>query len=172
MDIQEAMRLAYEQAWMSPDPSTQTGSVVVNQTGRVIGVGYNGYPNGVRHKPERLVRPLKYKVIEHAERNAIFNAGAAGESCVGGTMIAVWAACPDCARAIIQAGITRLITHSFYRKVDTIAPADGTRRNWDEEIDIAFIMLEEAGVEVQFVDFQLMSEDDAPLLFNGEFVRF
>jgi len=167
-----AMKLAYHQALQSPDPSTQTGSVVLSAKGQVVGRGFNGYPRGVVQKDERLVRPLKYKVIEHAERNAVYDAGRSGNSLVGGTMVAVWAACPDCARAIIQAGITRLVTHSFYRKVDTGQSAESNRRNWDEEIDIAFIMLEEAGVEIEFVDFQLMDESDSPLLYNGEHVRF
>lgn len=171
MRTYDAMRLAYRQALMSPDPSTQTGSVIINPMGNVIGLGFNGYPNGVHHKDERLVRPLKYKVIEHAERNAIFNAGVAGASCAGATMVALWAACPDCARAIIQSGITRVITHAYYRDTDT-ASTKADRRDWDEEIDIAFIMLEEAGVQVEFVDFLVMTEDDSPLRFDGEYIRY
>jgi dCMP deaminase len=170
MRTHDAMRLAYRQALMSPDPSTQTGAVIINPMGSVIGLGFNGYPNGVHHSEERLQRPLKYQVIEHAERNAIYNAGVSGSSCAGATMVAVWAACPDCARAIIQAGITRLVTHSFYR--DPVTAQTPGRRNWDSEIDIAFIMFEEAGVEVEFVDIPVMAEDDAPLRFNSEEVRF
>ena len=170
MQTYDAMRLAYRQALMSPDPSTQTGAVIINPMSNVIGLGFNGYPNGVHHKEERLVRPLKYKVIEHAERNAIFNAGVAGSTCAGATLVALWAACPDCARAIIQSGITRVISHSFYSSVDQ--PLNGGRRDWDEEIDIAFIMLEEAGVEVEFVDFQLIKPGETPVRFAGKYVRY
>lgn len=171
MRTHDAMRLAYRQALMSPDPSTQTGAVIINPMGNVIGLGFNGYPNGVHHRDERLVRPLKYQVIEHAERNAIFNAGVAGASCAEATMVALWAACPDCARAIIQSGITRLVTHSYYRDF-ALASTKADRRNWDAEIDIAFVMLEEAGVEVVFEDFEVMTLDDTPVRFDGALIRF
>jgi len=171
MNVDEAMRLAYMQARMSPDPSTQTGAVILSAYGHLISACRNDYPWGVRQSPERLIRPLKYQVIEHAERNAVYSAGVSGASCAEGTMVALWAACPDCARAIIQSGIARLVSHSYYRTVD-LDQSESNRRNWAESIDIAFMMLEESGVQVEFTDTQVMGEDDPPLLFNGEYVRF
>lgn len=42
----------------SKDPGTQTGSVIVDQKGRVVSVGYNGLAQGVQDLPERLKQRL------------------------------------------------------------------------------------------------------------------
>ena len=50
-------------AW-SKDPSTQTGSVIVDPKGRIVSVGYNGLAQGVHDLPERLNnRDIKYKMF-------------------------------------------------------------------------------------------------------------
>ena len=55
-----------------------------------------------------------------------------------------WFACTDCARAIIQAGIKRCVGHSRRNKKKSSI--------WDENIKIAFQMLDEAGIEYEFID--------------------
>jgi dCMP deaminase len=133
----------------SPDPSTQNGALLWNPAGDLIGVDCNRFPEGVEYTAERWERPLKYEVIEHAERNAIYWAAAAGRKTLGSTMVAPWAACSDCARAIIQAGVKRLVRH----KQATIHGAGGsTGEKWDDSISTADMMLKEGGVEVIDID--------------------
>ena len=163
--------LAYELAKHSPDTSTQNGAVIVNAlTGAIVGAGLNDFPHGVEVTEERLQRPMKYFFTEHAERNAVFEMGDRGLADMAGDkeMYALWAACADCARAIIQAGVKKVHTHSFY-----IGGGDPTedRKNWGESIQYAFNMFDEAGVEVVFHDCQVLPEGET-LLFNGEPVHY
>lgn len=104
------MGLANYIATWSKDPSTKVGAVIVNSDKRVVSLGYNGFPQGVDDSVvERYERPLKYKYTEHSERNAIFSAARLGVSLVGCTIYCNYLPCADCARAIIQSGITRVV---------------------------------------------------------------
>jgi len=160
------MRKAYEEAKYSPDPSTQNGAVIVGgfswRKPSVIGLGCNDFPEGVLHPAERLERPMKYHFVEHAERAAIFHAAIDGYELYRSTMYALWAACSDCARAIIASGITELVTHAAY---------DVYEGPWTETIEYGNTMLDEAGVIRRSIDTPIMSRGEY-LLFNGEKLRF
>ncbi len=138
IDVRELLRETYLLAHQSPDPSTQNGAVILNKDGKVIGCGWNRLATGILDTPERWERPLKYDVVEHAERNSIYDAARKGYSTEGGTMICSWAACPDCARGIIECGITQLISHK--------QTYDRSPEHWKGKIDLAFSMLREANV--------------------------
>lgn len=153
------LALAYQEALRSPDPSTQNGSILVDRIGEPIAAECNRFPNGVYCSAVRLERPLKYEMIEHAERNAIFAASRIGHATQGGTLYCPWSACADCARAIIQAGITKLVRHHD-------ATVRGQGRNWDGSISVADIMLSEARVEI--VDIEGTVCDGLKLLHSGE----
>jgi dCMP deaminase len=72
--------------------------------------GYNSFPRGIDDSvAERYERPEKYFWIEHAERNAIYSAARVGIPLNGCTLYLNWMPCMDCARAIIQSGIKRLV---------------------------------------------------------------
>ncbi len=141
-EIQGLLKQAYEVALGSPDPSTQNGALLTNVYGRVLQVDYNRFPNRVAYLDERWERPIKYKYIEHAERNVIYGAARNRniKSTEGLIMVCPWAACTDCARAIIQAGIRELITHK--------QAMDRSPERWFEEVELAHVMLREAGVEI------------------------
>jgi dCMP deaminase len=132
------LKIAYEEAVNSPDPSTQNAALLVDKS--IVLKAVNEFPVGVEYTEERWERPLKYKIIEHAERNVIFKAARQGIATEGLTMVAPWAACSNCARAIIQAGIKRLVRHK--------EAGDRSPEFWAQEIEIADQMLKEAGVEV------------------------
>jgi dCMP deaminase len=53
--------------------------------------------------------------MEHAERDAIYKAAFVGMQTEGATLYVPWFACADCARAIIAAGITRVVGNSLAR---------------------------------------------------------
>src|ERR1039457_2884604 len=104
-----AMHEAMEAATHSPDPSTQSGAVVMLADGQVVAADYNRFPVGVTESKERWERPLKYRFIEHAERNVIFQAARKGIKTEGATLVCPWSACSDCARAVVEAGFTTLV---------------------------------------------------------------
>ncbi len=119
----------------SKDPSTKVGAVVTDTNHRIVSVGYNGFPIGVEDTDERYNdRELKYKMIVHAERNAILFAR---EDLKGETMY-TWpfGPCPQCAGMVIQSGISHVVF-----------PATSNPR-WFDDIELSKKMLREAGVIV------------------------
>lgn len=160
--IEQYMGYAYRAARTSPDPSTQNGAVVVHP----FQLSAPAQPNTWvcrEHKDLLRLRDRKekYLYIEHAERLAIAAAHTQGVSTYGASLFALWAACPDCARAIITAGIRDVYTHAFYR--------ENPNPRWD--LTVPDEMLAEAGVRLHIVDFDVMGGGD-PVLFNGQPVRF
>ena len=162
---QKYMRQAYQIATQSPDQSTQNGAVIVGRDGWAISAP-NTFPSGVEHRHER---PEKYAYIEHAERNVIYACAFDGFSTAGTTMYVLWAACADCARGIIQSGVTTVVTHNFYLEPPGMDEAG--RKNWAESIKDAMVMFEEAGVRVVYTDVEVM-KDGETLRFNGQEVSF
>jgi dCMP deaminase len=148
------MRLAAICARQSPDQSTQNGAVIVGDWGAVMAC--NAPPAGVhRSVAVRHERPEKYAYTEHAERNVIFGAARARHfSTHKATMYCLWAACDDCARAIIASGIERLVTLGSLR--------GRTRTDWN--LSRADEMLAEAGVDLEIVDWTV----GETILFGGE----
>ena len=151
--IKELLIEAYKIAQNSPDPSTQNGALLVTDSkeGKVFASDCNRFPDGIKEIAERWERPIKYKYIEHAERNVIYNVAKKGEDYFTekAVMVCPWAACTDCARAIIQAGITTLITHKQSH--------DHSSEMWIDEVALAFSMLEEAGINIVMYDGDLKS---------------
>lgn len=139
----DLLKIAYEYARdNSTDQSTQNGAILMKNT-HIVAYGANKFPTGVKETPERLKRPLKYQFFCHAESSAILDAAKNGISTNGLSMVACWAACSECAKTIIQAGIKHLITHKI---------PEHSSPKWQESIKIADIMFEEAGVLVDRVE--------------------
>lgn len=142
----------------STDPSTQNGAILVDgMSGEIISYGSNHFPFGVKESPERWERPAKYAWVEHAERNSIFAAARQGTSTKGLIMYCPWFACTDCARAIIQAGIRKVIGH------DTSVHLSGSQ-SWKDSIAIAYQMFDEAGVRYKHIP----GEMGLTIRFNGK----
>lgn len=137
------LRLAKEVSTWSKDPSTQVGAVITNAMRQVVGMGFNGFPRGVIDDPERYAdRPLKYRMIVHAEQNAIIQAGKQAE----GGILYVYPSfgspniCHDCAKLAIQAGIVCVVGFE--------PPKENPRAaNWKDSLDLAGSMFAEAGVD-------------------------
>lgn len=106
------MKLAKEIATWSKDESTHVGSVIIGKHKKPLSFGYNGLPRGVNDNvTERQTRPAKYYFFEHAERNAIYNSDSDLE---GSTMYVTHFPCAECARAIIQKQISRVVVDSLH----------------------------------------------------------
>ena len=96
-------------AQLSKD-TTKVGAVILGPNGEGGPWGYNGAPRGcAADEDERKERPEKYWWFEHAERNAIYAAARTGFATDGATIVVTHPPCMDCARAIVQAGIKRVI---------------------------------------------------------------
>jgi dCMP deaminase len=127
----------------SKDRSAKTGCVVVGPDRLLRSVGFNGFVRGVDDDvASRHERPAKYSWTEHAERNAIYNAARVGVSLAGATCYVNWFPCIDCARAVVQAGIIRLVG---------LEP-DRTDTKWGAEFAFALDMFAEVGTEVVLFD--------------------
>ncbi len=137
------LREAYKIAQLSKDPSTQNGVIIVSDR-LIIGSGYNKFPSGVADDERWNNKALKYKTVVHAETASILDAAKRGYSTSGTTMYGCWVACVDCARDIIEAGITEVVGHHH--------PAMDDRPDWNVGIQEAFSLLREAGVKVRTVD--------------------
>lgn len=130
----------------SKDPDTKVGCVIVGPDNEIRSTGYNSFPRGINDDvSERLVRPLKYKFVEHAERNAIYNAARMGVSLKGCTLYVPWYPCTDCARGIIGAGISKVVID--YSPDNPWFDPERMQR-WKEDMDISISMLGEAGIPI------------------------
>ncbi len=120
------MRMAHLIAERSKDPSTQAGSVIVSKNHVVIGLGYNGFPRGIDSDKfpwdrEGDFLDTKYAYVCHAEENAIYNANSSVNGCI---LYSTLFPCNECAKTIIQNGITEVVFASDkYRDVPAFIAA-------------------------------------------------
>lgn len=100
----------------SKDPNTQVGSCIVSPDNKILSMGYNGLPRNVSDDEFPWDRdgedPLhtKYPFVTHSELNAILNYR--GGSLEGAKIYVSLFPCNECAKAIIQAGISTIIYDS------------------------------------------------------------
>lgn len=140
---QRFLDLADNVATWSKDQSRGVGCLIVGPNREIRSTGYNGFPRNIDDdKQHRHERPIKYKWTEHAERNAVYNAARMGQTVDGCSMYSTLYPCADCARAIIQSGIVRLITRE----------PDWENDRFAEDFQVTREMLSEAKVGVIFVD--------------------
>ena len=103
------MKQAELVASKSKDTSTKVGAVLTRHN-NAFSTGYNGFPRGANDNiPERHERPAKYDWTVHSELNCLLNAGREGFSTYGTTMYVTLCPCKECAKAIVQAGVTRVV---------------------------------------------------------------
>ncbi len=120
----------------SKDPSTKVGAVITRGDHTVASFGFNGLPRGVADTEERLNdRELKYKLVVHAELNAILSLREPIQPDY--MMYCSLPPCSNCAAAMINAGI---------RNVTVDGSIDVPDR-WLENMTLARQILEEAGVK-------------------------
>lgn len=175
------LRDAYVAATHSPDPSTQNGALIVSmpQTSgltsgayQILGSDCNRFPKNVLSTPAHWNdRQVKYKRVHHAERTVLGTVRRLhGLSHFDGkTMVCPWAACSNCAQEIIEEGISRLVTHKQAHErgleAERRAMKSGAtdRMAWAEDIQEAYKMFREAGVEIVEFDGKV----DGPQVLHG-----
>jgi dCMP deaminase len=106
------MGVALLSAQRSKDPNTQVGACIVNPKNKIVGVGYNGLPTGCSDDDFPWAREgdyldTKYPYVCHAELNAVINKISADlYDC---RLYVALFPCNECAKVIIQAGISEVI---------------------------------------------------------------
>ncbi len=83
----------------------------------IISDGYNGTPAGFENKCEDENDTTKTYVL-HAEANAITKVAKSNNSSEGSTLYITTSPCMECAKLIIQSGITRVVYEEKYRITD------------------------------------------------------
>ncbi|MDY3739713.1 MAG: dCMP deaminase family protein [Selenomonadaceae bacterium] len=105
------MGVALLSAQRSKDPNTQVGACIVNDDRHIVGVGYNGMPNGTKDAEAHWEREgdfenTKYAYVVHSELNAILNSNGSVKGC---TIYVSLFPCNECAKAIVQSGIKEIV---------------------------------------------------------------
>lgn len=110
----------------------QVGALIVKDR-MIISDGYNGTPSGFENVCEDENGVTKPYVL-HAEANAITKVAKSGNSSAGSTLYVTASPCVECAKLIIQSGISRVVYRDEYRITDGIE------------------LLQRAGIEVVKID--------------------
>jgi dCMP deaminase len=172
----------------SKDPSTKVGCIIVDPDNVLLSMGFNGFPRGVIettteyvakygepkldpyndkyiNKFDRWERPQKYSLVSHAEQNAVFNAARKGVSLKGARAYLNWepVPCAECAKALIQAGITEVIGP------DVKFTGAGSGVNY--QLSFTDMMFKEAGVKTTRIFWNWKQPGDRPVAaINSEWV--
>ena len=96
----------------------QVGAILVKDR-MIISDGYNGTPSGFENVCEDENGVTKPYVL-HAEANAITKVAKSSNSSLGATLYVTASPCLECAKLIIQAGITRVVYSEEYRITDGV----------------------------------------------------
>jgi dCMP deaminase len=116
----------------SKDPSTKVGAVICDEDNRVVSIGYNGFPKGIKDDDRLQDREKKYSLIVHAERNAMLFATTSMKNCTLYTY--PFLPCSLCAGMVIQCGIKRVVSYK------------STNKRWMKDFEISREMFEESGI--------------------------
>lgn len=110
----------------------QVGAIIVKDS-MIISDGFNGTPSGFENVCEDESNHTKPYVL-HAEANAITKVARSNNSSEGATLYVTASPCIECAKLIIQAGISRVVYGELYRLSDGID------------------LLNRAGIETELID--------------------
>jgi len=105
------MGISLLSAMRSKDPQTQVGACIVNEDNRIVGIGYNGFPQKCSDldfpwEREGEFLETKYPYVVHAEQNAVLNSTTSLKNC---RIYVSLFPCHECAKYIIQSGIIEVI---------------------------------------------------------------
>ncbi len=92
---------------------TKVGAILVKDN-TIIADGYNGTPQGFENECEDEQNTTKWYVL-HAEANAILKVARSTQSSENSTLYVTLSPCKECAKLIVQAGITKVLYISEYR---------------------------------------------------------
>jgi dCMP deaminase len=135
-----ALQMADLIATRSKDPSKKVGALILRADGSAASMGFNGFPRGTDDSPELYAdKTVKLARIVHAEINAIIAARQPLEGCT--IYVSPLMPCSQCAAAIIQSGIKKVVAKT----------TDGGER-WKASFDETRRLFSESGVQLVIVD--------------------
>lgn len=139
------IREAYRYAWIhSHDNHTKCGALLTDETRYPIVFGTNRYPTGFDNNKFVIDRDTKLMYIEHAERDVLYFAAKYGIKTKGLTLVAPWACCAECARAIVLCGIKKVVAH---QQAFNLTP-----ERWRESTTAGLNVLKAGGVEYELIN--------------------
>ncbi len=127
------MGVALLSAQRSKDNSSQVGACIVSRENKILSMGYNGMPTGCFDDEMPWEREgeselqTKYPYVCHAELNAILNNPSG--SLVGSRIYTTLFPCNECAKAIIQSGVTKVIYYD--NKYENTLAVKASKRMFD-----------------------------------------
>jgi len=107
------MRMAEEWAKLSHCTRKNVGALIVKDR-MIISDGYNGSPSGFPNECENAEGDTHWYVL-HAEANAITKLARSINSAEGATLYITLSPCRDCAKLILQSGISRVVYKKAYK---------------------------------------------------------
>lgn len=119
----------------SKDPSTKVGCILVKDR-KIVATGYNGFPEKIADDDRLNVREQKYRLVVHAEMNALLQAGhdANGATLYQYGFVGGWC-CDNCTKHAIQAGVVRAVCQE-----------GEVNQRWADELAASAETFREAGV--------------------------
>ena len=118
----------------SHDGETQVGVVIVDENKRILATGYNGFPPGLDDSHLPNLRPDKYPFMVHAEINAI---ASSRTDLRGSSLYCTYSPCRDCTKAIITAGVQKVVFKTAYL---------------NDDYEFVCSLLKASGVETKILD--------------------
>lgn len=128
------MRIAHEVSTQSKDPSTKVGCYIADELHEPVSFGFNGFPRGIKDDERLDDRATKYRMVIHAEANAILKAHGRLDGCTA--FIYPFRPCSQCAAFLIQMGIERVVAPAFEKE------------QWSADFEIADGLFREAHVDM------------------------
>ena len=147
------MGIAFLFGMRSKDPSTQVGACIIDEDRKIIGIGYNGFPQGSSDDEmpwgrEGEFLETKYPYVVHAELNAILNSIKSLKNC---TIYVTHFPCNECAKAITQAGIKRVVYFSDKHK--NLDSTKASRRIFENaEVETVHLKIAKKNIVINFDD--------------------
>jgi len=105
--------MAEEWAKLSHCTRKNVGALIVKDR-MIISDGYNGSPSGFPNECENAEGDTHWYVL-HAEANAITKLARSINSAEGSTLYITLSPCRDCAKLILQSGISRVVYKKAYK---------------------------------------------------------
>lgn len=149
---------AFAMARHSTDHRTQVGATLVIPTQGPLISAWNAVPQSLSAAGYPRTPEHKNYCTEHAERAVLYKALQNGLPVRGLHLYGTWAACAECARAIIEFGVTRVVTSS--------ALLDNTPERWRDSIREGLTMMRDSGIQV--VGWRGDLVIPSSILFNGD----
>jgi dCMP deaminase len=138
------LELAYHIAEWSKDPSSKVGCVVVGADKRDVCFGYNGFPPGITDDERLADRDTKYKLVRHAETNALSMARGRFKP---ETLYVTHPPCMKCTVEIVGERVKRVVSG---------IPSKPFAERWRSEMDDSEKMLSEVGIKLKFLSLEEM----------------